>query len=106
MKATIKHQSIIGLKELREKTDHFISQVEKGRSFTVVRRSKPIFKLVPVDEWGDEGTWETVVDFTKIRKNGVPVGDVLKALEHIREQDRKISSKTFSRSTRVCRSIV
>lgn len=84
---------IIGLKELREKTGHFISQVEKGRSFTVVRRSKPIFKLVPVDEWGDEGAWETVVDFTQIRKGGVPAEEVLKALHRLREQDRKISAK-------------
>src|SRR3989344_7866668 len=57
--------SIIGFKELRENADKYISAVEKGRTFTVVRRSKPIFKMMPVDEWGDEGTWETVVDFRR-----------------------------------------
>lgn len=74
---------IIGLKELRENTGKYISQVSKGKSFTVVKRSKPVFKVVPVDEWGDEGTWETVVDFTKIKKGGVPAKDVLKALREL-----------------------
>ena len=41
--------NIVGLKELREDTEKYISQIEKGRSFTVVRRSKPIFKKSPVD---------------------------------------------------------
>ena len=35
--------------------------------FTVVRRSKPIFNITPVDEWGDEGKWETLVDFKSKR---------------------------------------
>lgn len=63
--------TIIGLKELRENMDSYISQVKKGRSFVVVKKSKPVFKLMPLDEWGDEGVWEKVVDFTKIKKGGV-----------------------------------
>lgn len=74
---------IIGLKELRENTGKYISQVSKGKSFTVVKRSKPVFKVVPVDEWGDEGVWGTVVDFTKIKKGGVPADEVLKALKEL-----------------------
>lgn len=74
---------IIGLKELRENTGEYISQIAKGKSFIVVRRSKPVFKVVPADEWGDEGVWETVVDFTKIRKDGVPADEVLKALKEL-----------------------
>jgi antitoxin (DNA-binding transcriptional repressor) of toxin-antitoxin stability system len=76
--------NIVGLKELREDTEKYISQIEKGRSFTVVRRSKPIFKISPVDEWGDEGVWETVADFRKINPKGVPVSDILKALKKLR----------------------
>lgn len=34
-----------------------------------------------VDEWGDEGNWETVADFREINPNGVPVKEVLKALQ-------------------------
>ena len=33
-----------------------------------MRKSKPVFKLTPLDVWGDEGVWEKVVDFTKIKK--------------------------------------
>lgn len=76
--------NIVGLKELREDTEKYISQVEKGRSFTVVRRSKPIFKISPVDEWGDEGVWETVADFRKINPKGVPALDILRALKKLR----------------------
>lgn len=71
--------SIIGLRELRENTDAFISQVGKGKSFIVVRRSRPVFKLVPPDDDTDE-MWETVVDFTEFYKNGIPVRQLLKKL--------------------------
>jgi prevent-host-death family protein len=73
--------NIVGLKELREDTEKYISQVKKGKSFTVVRRSKPIFKMTPVDEWGDEGTWETVADFRSLFPRGVSAERLLKALK-------------------------
>ncbi len=79
-------KNIIGLRELRENTEKYVSQVGKGKTFTVVRRSKPIFNITPVDEWGDEGVWETVVDFTKINPKGVPAKDVLKALKEIKKE--------------------
>ena len=82
------NSTIIGLKQLRENAGKYIAQVSKGRSFTVVRRSRPVFKITPVDEWGDEGTWETIVDFTKIRKGGVPATEVLASLKRINEQGR------------------
>jgi len=69
--------SIIGLKELRENMDNYISQINKGKSFVVVRKSKPVFKLTPLDTFGDEGVWERVVDFTKIKKGGVSLDDIL-----------------------------
>lgn len=75
-----KNQKIIGLKELRENTEDYISEIGKGKSFIVVRRSRPVFKVVPVDEWGDDGTWETIIDFAKIRKGGVPIDELIKKL--------------------------
>ena len=42
---------IVGLKELRENMGSYISAVEKGRTFLVLRKSKPIFRMNPVDEW-------------------------------------------------------
>jgi prevent-host-death family protein len=89
---------MVGLKELRENAEVYIREVEKGRSFLVLRRSKPIFKITPVDEWGDEGNWESVLDFTKIRKGGVPVEEVLKILDKIKKDEArgKISKKPRS----------
>ncbi|MBI5405586.1 type II toxin-antitoxin system prevent-host-death family antitoxin [Candidatus Kaiserbacteria bacterium] len=77
--ATKKVQRIIGLKELRENMSTYIRQTEQGKSFTVVRRSRPVFKLVPVDEWGDEGTWETVVDFRK--EGGMSIDKFITAMK-------------------------
>lgn len=91
--------NIIGLKDLRENTQKYISQVEKGKSFTIVRRSRPIFKIVPVDEWGDEGEWNTVVDFTKIRPGGVPAEEIVASLRRLikDESGRQISKKAKSK---------
>lgn len=70
--------TIIGLKELREKTENYISQVKKGKSFIVVRKSKPVFKLAPITE--EDEKWESVIDFTKIKKGGVDIKDILARL--------------------------
>ncbi len=35
----------------------------------------------------DEGMWETVIDFTEISKNGVPIAEVIAALNVLNEQD-------------------
>jgi len=70
-------KNIVGLKELRENINHYISQVEKGKSFVVVRKSKPVFRISQAEE---EDNWETVVDFTKIQKGGIPLKEVLSRL--------------------------
>jgi hypothetical protein len=67
---------IIGLKQLREGVERYAKEVGKGESFIVMRRSKPLFMLTPVDSDG----WETVIDFTKMKKGGVDVRDLLKRL--------------------------
>lgn len=73
-------QKTIGLKELRENIDNWINQVRKGESFLVLRKSKPIFKIVPPET---EEQWETVVDFTKIDKNGMSAHEILKELRKL-----------------------
>lgn len=77
----IKTHQVVGLKELRENMEEYISRVKKGASFTVARRSQPIFEISPVGAVGDESLWETVVDFTKINPNGIPAKEVLRALK-------------------------
>ena len=74
----MKNNTIVGLKELRENLETYISKVKKGDSFIVVRKSKPVFRISPMED--DAALWESVVDFTKIKKGGVSIGDLLSRL--------------------------
>lgn len=69
--------AVVGLRELRENMNNYIARVQAGRSFLVVRRSKPVFRLAPPDQ---EGAWEEVIDFTKIKKGGVGLNELLARL--------------------------
>lgn len=84
--ATKTKNQIIGLKDLRLNTSKYINRLNKGESFTVVKRSKPVFKVIPFDE-DDDSLWETVVDFTKINPRGVSAEKVLKAITRFNEQN-------------------
>lgn len=81
-----KNKRIIGLKELRENTEQYIRAIAKGASFTVVRRSRPIFTLAPISD--DEGAWETVIDFTQIDPDGIPAGLLLKKMKALHGQNK------------------
>ncbi len=70
-------EKIIGLKDLRQKMSEYAEKVKAGKSFIVVRRSKPLFKITPIEE--DE-IWEPVVNFTKIKKGGIDIDDLLSRL--------------------------
>jgi antitoxin (DNA-binding transcriptional repressor) of toxin-antitoxin stability system len=74
----MKKKTIVGLKELRENIEAYISRIEKGDSFIVVKKSKPVFKISPLDD--DAELWEPVIDFTKIKKGGVAIADLLSRL--------------------------
>jgi len=67
-------ENIIGLKDLRQKMSHYAEKVQKGESFLVVKRSKPLFMLTPIEQ---DRAWESVIDFTKIKKGGVDINDIL-----------------------------
>ncbi len=72
---------VVGLKELRENMEKYISRVDKGESITVMRRNRPIFRLSPVDE--EEMGWETIIDFTEINPRGVSGKEILKRLKKL-----------------------
>ncbi|MEI6238415.1 MAG: type II toxin-antitoxin system prevent-host-death family antitoxin [bacterium] len=74
--------NIIGLKELRENTEKYIRQIDLGHSFVVVKKSKPVFKISPIDEWGDEGIWESYGDLSKVQKGGVPAEEMLRHMSN------------------------
>lgn len=66
-------EKMIGLKNLREHTAEYIKAIGRGESFTVIRKSAPVFKIVPVEN----ERWEAVIDFTSIKKGGVNIDDIL-----------------------------
>jgi antitoxin (DNA-binding transcriptional repressor) of toxin-antitoxin stability system len=70
--------SVVGLKDLRENINTYIDAIEKGRSFLVVRKSKPVFKISSPQE--DDSLWETLIDFTKIKRGGVEINQLLSRL--------------------------
>jgi antitoxin (DNA-binding transcriptional repressor) of toxin-antitoxin stability system len=71
-------EKLIGLKDLRLNMDKYVAEIKAGKSFVVLKQSKPIFKLTPVDI--DNDRWEEVIDFTKIKRGGVDIDALLAAL--------------------------
>ena len=71
-------QNLVSLKDLRLKLTDFTNRVlSNGESFIILKKSKPVFKIVPIEE----ETWETIVDFTEIKPTGVPLEKVKAALK-------------------------
>ncbi len=88
--------NLVGLKELRVNLDKYIKDVERGSSFTVLRRSKPVFRMAPVDAGESEVEWGTIFDADRDNKGkGIAGGEVLRILRRIKthERARKTSSK-------------
>jgi antitoxin (DNA-binding transcriptional repressor) of toxin-antitoxin stability system len=70
-------ENLIALKDLRLNMERYVQKVKMGQSFVVLKQSKPIFRVAPVE--ADE-KWEEVIDFTKIKKNGVNIDELLSRL--------------------------
>ena len=68
---------LIGLKEFRNKVNEITERVNRGESFVVLKKSKPVFKITPLS---DDEQWEEVVDFTKIKKGGIKIKQILSRL--------------------------
>ena len=69
--------NIIGLKEFRNNVEAYTQKIDAGQSFIIVKKSKPVFKVSPVD---DDEAWETIIDLTKIKKGGVAIEDIISRL--------------------------
>ncbi len=67
--------NIISFKEFRLNAQTYIDGASKGKSFLVVKRSRPVFRILPVED-----VWETLVDFTEINPQGVKAKTLLKYL--------------------------
>lgn len=69
-------RNIIGLKALRENMERYAKKVAAGETFIIFKQSKPLFKIAPLE---DE-RWEEAADFTKIKKGGVDIDEILARL--------------------------
>ena len=69
-------ENIVTLKDLRENMQSYAQKVQKGYSFIVFKRSKPYFKITPIED----GSWEEVIDFTKIKRGGIDLKELLQRL--------------------------
>jgi antitoxin (DNA-binding transcriptional repressor) of toxin-antitoxin stability system len=69
-------ENIVGLKNLRENMVDYVKRIAKGESFIVFKQTKPLFKISPIE---DE-EWEEIIDFTKIKKGGVDIKEILSRL--------------------------
>ena len=82
--------NIVSLQDLRLNMDKYVAAVAHGKSFLVMKRSRPVFQMNPIKEMDlseDGKGWKTVVDFTKIRKGGVPIEEAMKALQALRKRE-------------------
>ena len=70
-------ENLVGLKELRQNMTVYAKKVSQGSSFIVLKKSKPLFRISPVE---NEEKWEVITDFTKIKKGGVDIDEVLARL--------------------------
>lgn len=73
-------KNVVNLKELRENVTKYASRVQNGESFIIMKKSKPLFRISPIDE---EDGWETVVDFTDYKKGGISAKELLARLKAI-----------------------
>lgn len=96
--------NIVNIKELRLNMNKYVNAVARGKSFLVMKRSRPVFQMNPIKEisLADDGPgWKTVIDFTKIRKGGVPLEEAMEVLRKVREEEDDKTRKGVSKTKRV-----
>lgn len=75
----------IGFRELRNSSDEVIAGVGKGKSYVVKRKSKALFRIVPLEQ----EVWETVIDFDEIKSGGIEANDLLAEMEKAKRKNPK-----------------
>lgn len=70
-------EKLVALKDLRLNMDKYAREVQAGKSFIILKQSKPLFKITPIE---NDENWEELINFTKIKKGGVDIEELLSAL--------------------------
>ena len=66
----------VGIKDFQQHASDYSKRVQQGESFIVYSRSKPVMRITPVDE----GEWETVIDLTEFRPEGIGLAELKRKL--------------------------
>lgn len=96
MKDTFNMTKIIGIKELQTRTKKIREDVEKGISFIVVWRSKPIFEIKPIGEVGFAESIKSANIYTE---------DFAKRMEEAEADIRTGRTKTFKSTEEFLKSL-
>ena len=67
---------IVPFKEFRTHAVEYIDALSKGARFLVVKRSRPVFRLEPVNE-----IWETIADFRSMKGGGISAEKLIKIIQ-------------------------
>lgn len=78
----------IGLKELRINTKKYVDIIRKGGHVVVMRRTRPLFIMIPC--YDEKTEWKIVTDFTKIKRGGILLEDVLQEYAEKSDEPTKI----------------
>lgn len=78
---------IVPIKEFRKNLAYFADLAQQGDSIIVIRRSAPVFKVVPIEHLEVEDKWENEIDFTEgEKKKGIPAKKLLEAMEEFEKK--------------------
>ena len=69
-------ENIVGLKEFRMNVEKYARTAQAGTPVIVMRRSKPLFRISPMEE----ENWEVVADFTDVRRGGINIKEIISRL--------------------------
>ena len=84
--------NIIGLRQLRENVAEYADLVAKGKSFVVVRQSKPIFKI---SRWMRKKIGKLLLTLLKLKRR-CSIEDIVAAITN--GQNTKSSHKSWQNS--------
>jgi len=62
----------VGLKEFRQDVEKYAKKAMEG-DVVVFKHSRPLFRVAPLNE----EPWEEVINFTKIKKGGIDLDELL-----------------------------
>lgn len=82
-KKIFQQPQIVALKDFRLNAQSYINKVAKGESFVVVKRSRPAFRMEPIED-----QWETIADFSDLPGGGIRLEEFITRLDKLSGQDR------------------